>query len=199
MGKKSRIAAAAAAAAAGRNGRLIENLKIVTASLAKESAQSRKKMEQLQFHLASMAADRDICDGLERDVLALVLSTSLGEAAERTTVEMTAATERERNLSTKIESAVAELNAAEMRLLSLVTENDAKIKELEDLKERLQSMEEQASERGKPWKKWLYSAAATATLLATTALATFCCDGSFARSRICLREKFFFFFFFLNF
>ncbi|KAH0469786.1 hypothetical protein IEQ34_001344 [Dendrobium chrysotoxum] len=166
MGKKSRIAAAAAA---GRNSRLIENLKTVNANLAKEAAQSLKRMEKLKFHLASMAADRDICDGLERDVLTLVLSSNLGEAAERKTVEMTAATERERNLSTKIESAVAELNAAEMRLLSLVTEKDAKNKELEDLKESLQSMEEQASERGKPWKKWLHSAAATATLLATAA------------------------------
>ncbi|KAI0504339.1 hypothetical protein KFK09_015291 [Dendrobium nobile] len=111
------------------------NLKDLNRFLLKDTVERREQIHQLRSELAALAADRDILNETERDVCGIVLSSSISDAAARSTAEMDAAAETAGKMLKKAESIAAELNAAEMQLVVVGREKDKVERDLERVTE----------------------------------------------------------------
>ncbi|XP_020700423.1 unconventional myosin-XVIIIa [Dendrobium catenatum] len=111
------------------------NLKDLNRLLLKDTVERREQIHQLRSELSALAADRDILNETERDVCGIVLSSSISDAAARSTAEMDAAAETAGKMLKKAESIAAELNAAEMQLVVVAREKDRVESDLERLTE----------------------------------------------------------------
>ncbi|XP_020578041.1 uncharacterized protein LOC110023131 [Phalaenopsis equestris] len=169
MGKKDIIASKKKpiyeASKKSSNSRLMENLKTVNVCLVKEAAECQQEIKRLHIQLTSLVADKDIFHDIQRDVFALVVSSSLSESASRATAEMAAASDREKILRKKIEAVAMEVDVGKKELLALAKEKDQREKELVELKESIRSME-QPNEHGRQRKNLFRRVAAAAPFIA---------------------------------
>ncbi|KAL0916409.1 hypothetical protein M5K25_013917 [Dendrobium thyrsiflorum] len=111
------------------------NLKDLNRLLLKDTVELREQIHQLRSELPALAADHDILNETERDVCRIVVSSTLSDAAERSTAEMAATAETAGKMLKKAESVAAELNAAEMRLVVVAKEKDGVERDLERVTE----------------------------------------------------------------